>query len=127
MNCYGSKLIKNYATITDPLKKLTHTITSFTWASSHQTAYEELNNALINSPEISPFDKSKETSVDARPVGLSAILTQKDPNTNADNIIAYAGRALFPDCVRYRTLSPLFVRSIVHANHRSQTSTTNIQ
>ena len=47
---------------------------------------------------MSHSNTSKETSVlvDASPVGLSAILTQKDPKTNADNTIAYASRALFP-------------------------------
>ena len=47
---------------------------------------------------MSHSNTSKETSVlvDASPVGLSAILTQKDPKTNADNTIAYASRALSP-------------------------------
>ena len=44
---------------------------------------------------MSHFDTSQETSilVDASPVGLSAILTQKDPQQNTHNIIAYASRA----------------------------------
>jgi hypothetical protein len=45
---------------------------------------------------MSHFDTSKETSilVNASAIGLSAILTQKDPQQNAYNIIAYASRAL---------------------------------
>ena len=47
---------------------------------------------------MSHFDTSKETFilVDASPVGLSAILAQKDPQQNAHNIIAYLSRALSP-------------------------------
>ena len=52
---------------------------------------------------MSHFDTSKETFilVDASPVGLSAILAQKDPQQNAHNIIAYASRALSPVEKRY--------------------------
>ena len=95
---YSAKFIKNYATITKPLRKLTHKNTRFTWTAIHQKAYNDLKNALINSPVISHFNTSKETSglVDASPVGLSAILTQTHPKTNANNTIAYASRALSP-------------------------------
>ena len=52
---------------------------------------------------MSHFDMSKETSIlaDASPDGLSAVLTQKDPQQNGHNIIAYASRALFPVKKRY--------------------------
>jgi hypothetical protein len=52
---------------------------------------------------MSHFDTSKETYilVVASPVGLSAILTQKDSQQNAYNIIAYASRALSPVEKRY--------------------------
>ena len=69
----------------------------------HEKAYENLKNALINSPVMSHFNTSKEMSVlvDASPDGLFAILTQEDPKTNADNLIAYASRALSPGEQRY--------------------------
>ena len=93
---YSSKFIQNYATITEPLRKLTRKCARFAWTWEHQAAYDKLKNALTNSPVMSHFDTSKETSVlvDASPVGLSAILTQRDPKTNADNVICYASRAL---------------------------------
>ena len=100
---YSSKFIKDYATITEPLRKLTRKNTRFTWTHKQQAAYDNLKHALLNSPVMSHFDTSKETSilVDASPVGLSAILTQKDPQQNAHNIIAYASRALSPVEKRY--------------------------
>ena len=52
---------------------------------------------------MSHFDTSKETHilVDASPLGLSAILTQKDPQQDAHNIIAYVSRVLSPVEKRY--------------------------
>ena len=100
---YSSKFIKDYATITEPLRELTRKNTRFTWTYKHQAAYDKLKHALLNSPVMSHFDTSKETFilVDASPVGLSAVLAQKDPQQNAHNIIAYASRALSPVEKRY--------------------------
>ena len=101
---YSSKFIKDYATITEPLRELTRKNTRFTWTRKHQAAYDKLKHALPNSPVMIHFDASKETFilVDASPVGLiSAILAQKDPQQNAHNIIAYASRALSPVEKRY--------------------------
>ena len=39
---YSAKFIKNYATITEPIIKLTHKNTRFTWMAIHQKAYEDL-------------------------------------------------------------------------------------
>ena len=46
---YSSKFIKNYATITEPLRQLTRKNTRFTWTSTHQAAYETLKHALMSS------------------------------------------------------------------------------
>ena len=104
---YSSKFIKDYATITEPLRELTRNNTRFTWTHKHQAAYDKLKHALLNSPVMSHFDTSKETFilVDASPLGLSAILAQKDPQQNAHNIIAYASRALSPVEKRYSQTS----------------------
>ena len=98
---YSSKFIKDYATIKEPLRELTRKNTRFTWTYKHQTAYDKLKHALLNSPVMSHFDTFKETYilVDASPVGLSAILTQKDPPQDAHNTIA--SRALSPVEKRY--------------------------
>ena len=100
---YSSKSIKDYATITEPLRELIRNSTPFTWTHKHQSAYDKLKHALLNSQVMSHFDSSKETStlVDASPVGLSAILTKMDPQQNAYNIIAYASRTLSPVEKRY--------------------------
>ena len=93
---YSSKFIKNYATITGPLPQLTRKTTRFTWTSAHQAAYEKLKHALMSNPVMSNFYTAKVTPVlvDASPASLSAILTQKYPDQNTSNVIAYASRAL---------------------------------
>ena len=49
------------------------------------------------------FDTTEETilTVDASPVGISAILSQKVDHSDDSNVIAYAGRALSPVERRY--------------------------
>ena len=90
---YSSKFIEHHATVTDPLRELTRKNTRFTWTNQRQTGhmYDTLKQALLNSPVMSHFDTTKETYilVDANPVGLSAILTQKEPQQDACNTIAY--------------------------------------
>ena len=71
--------IKDYVTITETLVELTRKNTRFTWTQKLQPACDKLTPASLNSPVVSYFDTSKETCifVDSRPVGLSAMITQK--------------------------------------------------
>ena len=101
---YSAQFIPNFATITEPLRKLTHKGTKFSWNKEHEEAYQKIKTALVNSPVMSYFDIRNETQliVDASPVGLSAILTQRPPGKNIPpNVIAYASRALTPTEQRY--------------------------
>ena len=101
---YSSQFIPNFATITEPLRRLTHKEAKFIWGKEQEDAYQKLKTALVNSPVMGYFDTKNESEliVDASPVGLSAILTQKLPGENASSkIIAYASRALTPTEQRY--------------------------
>ena len=96
---YSSKYIRDFATPTAPLRKLTKKDVRFEWTQKHQAAFEKLKTTLATALcSMSYFDKNKETFVvvDASPVGISAILSQKPQNsdTNSQQIIAYASRAL---------------------------------
>ena len=77
---YSSRYIANFATITAPLRELTKN-TKFEWRDIHQKAFEKLTSALSASECMAYFDMQKDTyiTVDASPVGLSAILSQKNP------------------------------------------------
>ena len=101
---YSSHFISNLATITEPLRWLTHKEAKFIWGKEQEDAYQTLKTALVNSPVMGYFDTKNESEliVDASPVGLSAILTQKPPGENAlSKIIAYASRALTQTEQRY--------------------------
>ena len=102
---YSSKYIRDFATLTAPLRELTKKDVRFEWTQKHQAAFEKLKTTLATAPCMSYFDKTKETFVvvDASPVGISAILSQKPRNCDTTNqqIIAYASRALTDTEKRY--------------------------
>ena len=102
---YSSKYIRNFATITAPLRELTKKNVRFEWSATHDAAFETLKQALTSAPCMSYFDKHKDTyvTVDASPVGISAILSQKSLHGNSDHqqTIAYASRALTETEKRY--------------------------
>ena len=76
---YSSKYIPDFATITAPLRALTKKNTQFERTQIHQNSFDKLTTALTSAPCMSYIDKAKETFVvvDASPVGISAILSQK--------------------------------------------------
>ena len=96
MTNFCCRFIKNYATLTQPLRELTKKGVPFAWTVKQERALEKLRDALTNASENAYFDSTKKTEVftDASPVGVAAVLTQKDPDSDKRKIIAYARRAL---------------------------------
>jgi hypothetical protein len=86
MATYSSKYIPNFATITAPLRNLTKKNAKFEWTETHQNAYNKLTSALSSAKCTAYFSKHKDTfiTVDASPVGLSAILSQKTKGRDGD-------------------------------------------
>ena len=99
----SAEFIPDFATITEPLRQLTHQGAKFRWGHDHENAYRKILHPLTNAPMMSYFDTSKETelSVDASPVGVSAILAQRDSSSSTPHVIAYASRALTPTERKY--------------------------
>ena len=93
---YSAKYIPNFATITAPLRQLTRKNIPFIWTDTHQNAFHQLTNALVSTTCMAYFDTNKETlvTVDASPVGVSAILSQKSKDKDDEKVVAYASRAL---------------------------------
>ena len=93
---YSSKYVQDDATIMAPLRKLTKKNVKFKWTYQHQQAFETLTQALTSAPVMAYFDITKETlvTVDASPVGISAILGQRVKGTNDYRVVAYASHAL---------------------------------
>ena len=100
---YCSRFIPDYATKTEPLRKLTHKDQPWYWTEEHDHAVTQLKEALVSAPVTAYFDPEKDTkiSVDESPVGLAAILSQVDPKTWDSHVITYASRSLTATEQRY--------------------------
>jgi hypothetical protein len=92
MTQYVSRFIPNYATMTEPLRRLTRSDVAWTWSASEQQMFDKLKQSLTKTPVMAYFNPMLHTTVlvDASPVGLGAILTQNG------KVICYASRALTP-------------------------------
>ena len=90
MTDHCGQLIKDYATISDPLLRLNKQNTQWSWSDEQEKAFtcpkEQLSDDLI----MSYFDPKKEIEIilDASPVGLGAILTEDN------KVLSCASRAL---------------------------------
>ena len=103
---YVSRFIANYATITEPLRGLTKSGTTFIWSTEAQQAFDELKTRITSDTVMAYYNTAAQTEliVDASPVGLGAVLTQKSQNANDSEevrIVAYASRALTDVETRY--------------------------
>ena len=120
---YCSKFVPQFATISEPLRKLTRKNETFRWEKEQQNAFETLKNAMTSAEVMAYYDPDAETRIicDASPVGLGSILEQK----HGDNFrpVAYASRTLkcsretlfanrtrsVRNNVEYREISSIFV------------------
>ena len=74
MATYSAHFIRDFATITKPVRRLACKDRVFQWGDEQDAAYEALKQALLKSPVMAYFDTRKEAiiCVDASPLGLSA-------------------------------------------------------
>ena len=87
---YSARFIRNFATITEPLRKLTRSDATWKWEQPQNEAFNSVKAALSAATTMPYFSPYKETKilVDASPVGIAGILVQDDQP------IAYGSRAL---------------------------------
>ena len=92
---YCSRFIKDFASISAPLRELTRKDTPWHWGPEHARALQTIKDSLTSNTVMSYFDPGKDTElvVDASPVGLGAILYQNN-KSGERRTIAYASRAL---------------------------------
>ena len=84
----------NLATIAEPLRRLTKKDVPFKWKKAQQQAFDKLKKDLANTQTLAYFDQNAPTQViaDAGPVGLGAVLVQKQQGQH--RVISYASRSL---------------------------------
>jgi len=95
MTNFCNRFIPNYATLTEPLRRLTKKETAFAWQEEQQTTLDSLKNQFSPSTVMAFYNPTADTKliVDAGPVGLGAILSQ-EPADGTYKPIAYGSRAL---------------------------------
>ena len=96
---FSARFFPNFATIAEPLRELTRKGRKFYFGLRQQTAFEELKLCMTRAKTLAYFDKDAPTQViaDASPVGLGAMLVQKQ--AVGPVIVSYASRSL-TDCER---------------------------
>ena len=99
---YCARFIRNFASISSPLRELTKKNTKWQWTNVHQLAFDKIKTAIADDCIMAFYDPSKETTltVDASPVGLGAILSQTQDDGTVRNI-SYASRSLTATERRY--------------------------
>ena len=113
MTQYVSRFIPDYATMTEPLRKLTRQDCVWKWSQTEQQAFDNLKQSLTQTPVMAYFNPKQETTVlvDASPVGLGAILTQNG------KVICYASRALTATEQRYSQTDKEFLAVVYGVEH----------
>ena len=99
---YVSHFIANFSDIVAPMRKLTHQDVKFEWGEKEQKSFVMLKTAISKAETVEYFDVNLKTEliVDASPIGLGGILTQRDTE-NRTRIIEYASRPLTETEQRY--------------------------
>ena len=95
---YVSKFMKDYATITEPLWKLTKKNEPWVWTEEQEKALTTLKKALTTDT-MSYFNPKWQTEIvaDASPVGLGAILAQVNPSKIEERkIVSFASHYMTP-------------------------------
>ena len=100
---YSARYISDFATISEPLRKLTRMNEPFVWGPEQADAFEELKQRLSNAETLGYYDRDAVTKVitDASPVGLGAVLIQeKDDEHNRKTKINEARLWMLDEYVR---------------------------
>ena len=87
--------------VSEPSRHLTKSGTPFVFGGEQKKAFQELKEQLARAETLGYFDKDIPTQViaNASPVGLGAVLTQKEKN--GPRVICYASRSLTDTERRY--------------------------
>ncbi|XP_053384619.1 uncharacterized protein K02A2.6-like [Mercenaria mercenaria] len=92
---YCAKFLPNYATVSEPIRKLTRKNIKFEWGREQMESFQELKDLLTSASVMAYYNPNAETTitVDGSPVGLGAILAQKQSDGHF-RPVAYASRTL---------------------------------
>ena len=91
---FSSRYIPDFSTVSEPLRRLTKCNQPFVWGPEQKQAFEKLKNLVSQADTLGYYDINASTQViaDASPVGLGAVLVQKQ--NDEYRVISYASRSL---------------------------------
>lgn len=91
---YSSRFIPQFATLSEPLRRLTRKDTPFKFGPEQKQAFSNLKAELARAATLAYFDKDAKTCViaDASPVGLGAVLVQNQKGIRVP--VCYVSRSL---------------------------------
>jgi transposase InsO family protein len=91
---YYRRFIKDFATIGEPLFKLSRKHATFEWSDDCERAFQTLKLALVSPPVLAfpDFSCPFEIHTDASDVGLGVVLTQR--RDGEERVVSYASRVL---------------------------------
>ena len=94
---YSSRFIPHFATLSEPLRRLTRKETPFNFGPEQKKSFESLKQKMAEACTLAYFDKNAPTKIitDASPVGLGAVLVQEQGGVWTP--VCYASRSL-TDC-----------------------------
>ncbi len=91
---YSSRFIPQFASVTEPIRRLIKKDTPFKFGPEQRQVFQALKQKLAEAGTLAYFDKKAPTKViaDASPVGIGAVLIQEQ---NGENVpICYVSRSL---------------------------------
>ena len=91
---YNARFIPDFATVAEPLRRLTKKGVRFEFGEEQKNAFNELKRRLSSAETLGYFDKDAKTLIiaHASPVGLGAILIQEQQGRK--RVISYASKSL---------------------------------
>ena len=91
---YTSRFIPHFATLSEPLRRLTRKETPFEFGPEQKKSFECLKQKMAEACTLAYFDKNAPTKIitDASPVGLGVVLVQEQDG--AWTSVCYASRSL---------------------------------
>ena len=91
---YNTRFIPDFATVAEPLRRLTKKGVRFEFGEEQRKAFNELKKRLSSAETLGYIDKDAKTLIiaDASPVGLGAILIQEQQGRK--RVISYASKSL---------------------------------
>ena len=100
---YCGKFIQNFATITEPLGRLTCQKADFVWNGEQESTFSKVKTSISKASVLSYLHLTFETkivAVTSKP-GLGAVLLQKNPENSAFPSVAFASNSLLDVEIRY--------------------------